>query len=66
MNADYCPACRQPAGVCAICARSAQLHDHVYGEWFCRLCWPLVGGYRLDQDADVYAVEPMSTGSDGS
>lgn len=67
MNADYCPACQQPAGVCSMCGKAAQLHEHVSGEWYCTQCWHAFPQLlaRTDQDCDAYAVVPMSSGSGG-
>ena len=35
---DYCLACGQPAGVCAVCGGPGRLHEHVSGDWYCPAC----------------------------
>lgn len=41
-----------------MCGGSAELHEHVYDEWYCRRCWAAFGDGPDSQDAVCLAVEP--------
>lgn len=58
MTAPACVGCRREPKECAVCAGSAELHEHVYDEWYCRRCWAAFGDDPDSQDAVCLAVEP--------
>lgn len=58
MNAPACVGCARPAKPCCCCGLAAELHEHVYDEWYCRRCWAAFGDGPDSQDAVCLAVEP--------
>lgn len=52
-----CVSCQRTAMPCAVCSKAADLHEHVYDEWYCQLCWDAFGDGPDSQDAVCLRVE---------
>jgi hypothetical protein len=63
VKSPACVGCRRLAPAeCVGCGElRPRLHDHVYDEWWCRLCWDaFVTPSEESQDYDVYRVEGVA------